>query len=89
MSDRYVEDGSFIRLQNISLAYNFPKRWVNRIGLDNVRLYVNMQNVYTWTKYKGYDPEIGSYNQDALMSGIDNARYPTPSIYTVGVNLTF
>lgn len=89
VSDRFIEDGSFLRIQNISLGYNLPSRWVTRYGVDNLKLYVNLQNVYTFTKYSGYDPEVGSYNQDALMSGIDNARYPSPRIYTMGVNLTF
>ncbi|MFT3739796.1 MAG: TonB-dependent receptor [Breznakibacter sp.] len=89
MSDRYVEDGSFLRIQNISLSYTLPAKWSGKVGLDNVRLYTNLQNVYTFTKYSGYDPEVGSLNQDALLTGIDNARYPSPRIYTFGINLTF
>ncbi len=88
-SDRFVEDGSFLRIQNISLAYNFPSHWVSKLKLENLKLYMNLQNVYTFTKYSGYDPEIGSINQDALMTGIDNGRYPTPRIYTFGINVTF
>jgi hypothetical protein len=57
--------------------------------MNNVRVYAKLQNVYTFTKYSGYDPEVGAYQQDALMSGIDNARYPSPRIYTFGVNLSF
>ncbi|MDR3219842.1 MAG: TonB-dependent receptor [Dysgonamonadaceae bacterium] len=89
VSDRFVEDGSYLRLQNISLGYTLPKHWIRKISLENVRLYVNLQNVYTWTKYKGYDPEIGSMDQNALLTGIDNARYPSPKIYTAGINVTF
>ncbi|WP_062126354.1 SusC/RagA family TonB-linked outer membrane protein [Geofilum rubicundum] len=89
LSDRYVEDGSFLRIQNISLGYNLPRKWTSAIGFENVKVYTNLQNVYTFTKYSGYDPEVGSYNQNALMTGIDNARYPSPSIYTFGLNLTF
>jgi TonB-linked SusC/RagA family outer membrane protein len=89
VSDRFVEDGSYLRLQNISLGYTLPKAWVKKISIENVRVYANLQNVYTWTKYKGYDPEIGSINQDALLTGIDNARYPSPKIYTAGINVTF
>ncbi len=88
-SDKFVEDGSFLRIQNISLGYNLPKSWVSKIGIENLKVYTNLQNVYTFTKYSGYDPEIGSINQDALLSGIDNARYPSPRIYTFGVNVTF
>lgn len=88
-SDRFVEDGSYLRVQNISIGYNLPKAWLTKLHIENLKLYTNIQNVYTFTKYSGYDPEIGSYNQDALMTGIDNARYPSPRIYTFGLNLTF
>lgn len=88
-SDRFVEDGSYIRLSNISLSYTLPKKWSQKAYMQNVRIYANLQNIYTWTKYSGYDPEIGALDQDALMTGIDNGRYPTPRIYTVGLNVTF
>jgi TonB-linked SusC/RagA family outer membrane protein len=88
-SDRFVEDGSYLRIQNISVGYTFPQRWMKKLYIQNLRVYVNLQNVYTLTGYSGYDPEIGSYQQDALMTGIDNGRYPSPRIYTFGVNLTF
>jgi TonB-linked SusC/RagA family outer membrane protein len=89
ISDRFVEDGSYLRLQDISLGYTFPRAWMKQVWVESARFYVNMKNVYTWSKYKGYDPEIGSINQDVLLTGIDNARYPSPKIYTVGINVTF
>jgi TonB-dependent starch-binding outer membrane protein SusC len=88
-SDKFVEDGSYLRIQNISLAYTIPQRLTSRFGVQNVKLYTNIQNLFTFTKYSGYDPEIGSINQDALMTSIDNARYPSPRIYTFGINLSF
>jgi hypothetical protein len=88
MSDKFVEDGSYLRIQSISLGYNIPQKWISRLHLQNLKVYTNLQNVYTFTKYSGYDPEIGSLNQDALLTGIDNARYPTPRIYTFGVNIS-
>lgn len=88
-SDKFVEDGSYLRIQSISLGYTLPQKWVTKVGLQNMKIYCNLQNVYTFTKYKGYDPEIGSANQDALLTGFDNYRYPTPRIYTFGLNLTF
>ena len=88
-SDRFVEDGSFLRIQSISFGYTFPRKWLAPIGIQNLKLYCNLQNVYTFTKYKGMDPEIGSANQDALLTGFDNYRYPSPRIYTFGLNLTF
>lgn len=88
-SDKFIEDGSYLRISNISFSYTLPKRLISKAELQNVKVYANLQNVYTWTKYSGYDPEIGSLNQDALMSGIDNGRYPSPRIYTFGLNVTF
>lgn len=88
ISNRYVEDGSFLRIQNISLSYTFPQAWMHKVGVAGLKVYANIQNLYTFTKYKGYDPELGSINQDALLSGIDNARYPTPRMFTLGVNVT-
>jgi len=88
-SDMFVEDGSYLRIQNISLGYNLPRTWMKKLKIENAKLYANLQNVYTFTVYKGYDPEVGSMNQNPLLTGIDNARYPSPRIYTFGINLTF
>ncbi|MBS2099709.1 SusC/RagA family TonB-linked outer membrane protein [Carboxylicivirga linearis] len=88
-SDKFVEDGSYLRIQNISFAYNLPRRWISKFGVENLKVYTNLQNLYTFSKYSGYDPEIGSMDQNALLTGIDNARYPSPRIYTFGVNVTF
>ena len=89
VSDRYVEDGSYIRLQNISLSYTLPKSLVTKLKLQNVKVYMNLQNVYTWTNYSGYDPEVGAMYGDALMTGVDYGRYPSPRIYTFGLNISF
>jgi len=89
MSDLYIEDGSYIRLQNISLSYTFPRAWVKKLYLQNLKVYANLQNVYTWTKYDGFDPEVGAMYGDALMTGLDYGRYPSPRIYTFGLNVSF
>ncbi len=89
VSDLYVEDGSYIRLQNISLGYTLPKSFVRKLKLENVKVYMNLQNVYTWTNYSGYDPEVGSMYGDALLTGLDYGRYPSPRIYTFGLNISF
>ena len=89
MSDRWIEDGTYLRIQNISLAWNLPDKWLHKAFIKQARVYFNCQNVYTFTKYKGYDPEIGAFNQSSLLQNIDRGRYPTPRTYTVGVNLTF
>jgi TonB-linked SusC/RagA family outer membrane protein len=90
-SDRFIEDGSYIRIQNVSLGYTLPKSWVTKIGIANAKIYTNLQNLYTFTNYRGYDPEIGiSYgHQNSLLTGVDNGRYPSPRIYTFGLNVTF
>jgi TonB-linked SusC/RagA family outer membrane protein len=88
-SDRFVEDGSYLRIKNISIGYNIPQRIISKYGIASLKIYSNMQNVFTFTKYKGYDPEVGSLNQDALLSGIDNGRYPSPIITTIGLNVNF
>lgn len=91
ISDRYVEDGSFLRIKNITLGYTFPKALLNKVKIENLRVYVNIQNLYTFTKYTGYDPEVGASTQDStgLTYGLDNGRYPSPAMYSFGLNITF
>lgn len=89
MSDRWLEDATYLRIQNISLAWNLPQKWAKKAYLSNAKIYFNVQNVYTFTNYKGYDPEIGAYNQSSLLQNIDRGRYPTPRTYTLGLNLSF
>lgn len=88
-SDRFVEDGSYVRIQNVTLGYTFPTDLASKVKLSKLKLYGSVQNLYTFTNYSGYDPEIGSFNQDALLSGVDNGRYPTPRIFSVGINVEF
>lgn len=88
-SDRYIEDGSYLRIQNISIGYNFPTQWVSRLKMNSARLYLSAQNVYTFTKYSGYDPEIGAFNRSVLSQNVDNGHYPNPRTLTVGANIEF
>ncbi|REH01179.1 SusC/RagA family TonB-linked outer membrane protein [Flavobacterium aquicola] len=89
ISDRYIEDGSYVRIQNVTLSYSLPKDLLNKVKLSNVRVYSGVQNLYTFTKYSGYDPEVGKYNQDALLNGVDNGRYPSSRTITLGLNIEF
>lgn len=91
VSDRYIEDGSYLRIKNITLGYTFPKQWIKNLGLENVRLSCNIQNLWTITGYKGYDPEIGASTSDTngYVYGLDNGRYPSPTVYSFGLNVTF
>jgi len=89
ISDRYVEDGSYVRIQNVTFGYNLPQSIISKVKMSRVRVYGSVQNLYTFTNYSGYDPEIGSFNQNPLLSGIDNGRYPTPRTFSLGVNVEF
>jgi len=89
ISDRYIEDGSYLRIKNIALGYTFPKKWVKKIGLENLRVYANIQNLITFTGYDGYDPEIGVSTASANVMGLDNGRYPSPTTYSFGLNVSF
>ena len=89
MSDRFIEDGSYLRLQNVRLSYTLPRLWTMKARIERLRLYVNAQNLFTWTNYSGYDPEIGAFNQDPLMQNIDMGRYPTPRVITFGLDVDF
>lgn len=89
MSDRWIEDGSYTRIQNIRLGYTFPTTLLQKIRIQKLRLYVNAQNIYTITNYSGYDPEIGAFNQDPLLQNVDMGRYPTPRVITFGLDVDF
>jgi len=89
MSDRYVEDGSFVRIQNITLGYKLPRTVINRVKMNNLRLFVTVQNLYTFTKYTGYDPEVGSYNNSIRLMNVDAGHYPNPRTYMGGVSVEF
>ena len=91
LSTRYIEDGSYLRIKNITLGYTFPKSVLQKAKIDNVRVYMNIQNLYTFTKYTGFDPEVGASTQDSsgLTFGVDNGRYPSPMTCSFGLNITF
>jgi TonB-linked SusC/RagA family outer membrane protein len=88
-SDRFLEDGSYVRLKNVTLAYNFPTTLVQRAKLSNLRLYVTGQNLITWTDYSGYDPEVSADPFSTTSIGRDFGVYPQARTYTVGLNATF
>ncbi|RYZ28140.1 MAG: TonB-dependent receptor [Chitinophagaceae bacterium] len=95
ITDRFLEDGSYLRLKNISLSYNIPSNIVGRTKvIKGVKATIGVQNIYTWTNYTGYDPEVGAYvgtgsqsNNQAI--GIDFGRYPITPMYTATVNVNF
>ncbi|HOY08196.1 MAG TPA: TonB-dependent receptor [Saprospiraceae bacterium] len=88
VSDRFVEDGSYLRLKNVQLGYSLPKTVLKRIGFEKFRVYASAQNMFTFTKYTGMDPEIGSYG-GALEAGIDRGFYPQARVLLGGINVIF
>jgi TonB-linked SusC/RagA family outer membrane protein len=89
MSDRFIEDGSYIRIQNISLSYTVPQHISRLARIDRLRVYITGQNLFTLTNYSGYDPEIGAFNQNSRMQNIDMGRYPTPRMVSIGLDVEF
>jgi|TARA_R110002050_G_scaffold72872_1_gene156913 TonB-linked SusC/RagA family outer membrane protein len=89
ISNRYIEDGSYVRIQNLTFGYSLPQNVLDKLKMSRLRVYGSAQNLYTFTNYSGYDPEIGSFNQSPLLSGIDNGRYPSPRTFSFGINLEF
>lgn len=92
-SDLMIEDGSYLRLRNVSIGYTFPKVLLNKISLHAVRVYVSVNNLYTWTNYSGYNPEVTSnnksWNESPTTPGVDYGAYPLARTYVAGLNLKF
>lgn len=85
-SSYYVEDASYIRLANVSVGYNLPTYILEKLGLSSLRLYATATNIYTWTDYSGYDPDI-SFN-NPLLTGFDRTSYPRSRSFILGINLS-
>ncbi len=88
-SSRWVQDGSYFRIKSVNLGYNFPRKMLQKIKIDNARLYVAAQNLFTFTKYKGYDPEVNTTYIGNLNLGHDFYTPPQARTITVGINLGF
>jgi hypothetical protein len=89
ISDRWVESGSYLRIQNVTVGYNLPAKWARTVKMSRLRVYASGQNLYTFTKYSGYDPEIGSFNGGVTSMNIDYGHYPNPRTLTIGANVEF
>ncbi|WP_439556447.1 TonB-dependent receptor [Dyadobacter sp.] len=89
ISSVHVEDGSFLRIRNIALGYNLPGPLLEKIKMRTMRIYVNLQNPVTWTKYTGYNPEVSVQGASPLEPGVDYGGYPIAKVYTVGLNIGF
>ncbi len=88
-SSRYIENGSYLRLKALTLGYTFDQKLIRKWGLTNLRLTFNITNLFTITGYDGYDPEIGVSTASNNVYGLDNGRYPSPTTYTLGMNVSF
>lgn len=88
--DSFLEDASFLRINNITVGYTLPKNWVKKAWLESVRVYFTAYNVYCFTNYSGYDPEVDTSSKDSPMTpGIDFAAYPKSRSFVAGINVTF
>jgi hypothetical protein len=89
-SSRWVEDGSYLRMKNITLTYTLPESLLNSMRVNRLSVYATATNLFTITKYTGYDPEVSSFNAGGAGGmGVDLSNYPTAKAFIFGINLTF
>ncbi len=89
LTDWAVEDGSYLRLSNVTLGYTLPKEWTRKIGMQRFRVYVTGTNLFCWTNYSGYDPEVDTRRSTPLTPGVDYSAFPRARQIVVGANITF
>jgi TonB-dependent starch-binding outer membrane protein SusC len=88
-SDVWVENGSFVKLKNVTIGYTLPTTLVDKVSISKLRVYASCQNLFFITKYTGLDPEVGIQGGNATQNGVDNGTYPSSRTFTVGLNVTF
>lgn len=88
-SSAWIEDGSYLKLKNLTVGYTLPSSLTQRLTMSRLRVYFSTQNLFTITKYSGIDPEIGIQGGNAIFNGVDNGVYPSSRFYTLGVNVSF
>ncbi|MCY7329871.1 MAG: hypothetical protein LH618_15060, partial [Saprospiraceae bacterium] len=89
VSSRFIEDGSYLRLKNLTLGYSLNKEWLARRKISTLRFYLSGQNLLTFTNYTGLDPEVNYRGNDNAVIGTDFFTYPQARSYTFGLNLLF
>ena len=89
LSSLHIEDGSYLRVKNISFGYNLPKSWLSRVSAGSAKVYLALQNYLTFTKYTGLDPEVNRYGSSSLSQGLDYGAYPAAKTILAGINLKF
>lgn len=95
-STRFIEDGSFVRVKSVSLGYELPKQIISKLNISRINIYVSCENLFTFTKYSGFDPEVSVYNTSGfdnttqnIAPGVDYGTYPQSREFLVGLNVTF
>jgi hypothetical protein len=88
VSNRVLQDGSFLRVKNIALGYNIKTAGMKKAGIQNLRVYAAGQNIFTFTDYRGYDPEVNANGNDTTL-GFDMSSYPQARSFSLGLNATF
>lgn len=86
-SSRFIENGSFMRIKNVTLAYTLPQKYLKQLKLKSLRVFASGQNLYTFTTYTGMDPEVNYYSNDNVVMGTDFFTYPQSRTYTLGLNI--
>lgn len=89
ISTRQIEDGSYLRMKNLQLAYTLPGAALKALKVQNIRIYITAQNLVTWTKYSGFDPEVNRFGQDSRSQGFDYGGYPAAKVFLAGININF
>ncbi|MGC8823478.1 MAG: SusC/RagA family TonB-linked outer membrane protein [Bacteroidales bacterium] len=88
-SNLYIQDGTYLRLKNLQIGYTLPTAVSKALKIEKFRIYASLTNVFTLTKYKGFDPEVGQYGEDPSVRGVDIGGYPQSRVFSVGANLVF
>jgi TonB-linked SusC/RagA family outer membrane protein len=88
-STRFVEDGSYLRLKNLTLSYSFTGKWMQKVRISRLQPYFTAQNLLTFTKYSGYDPEVSAYGTSSTSMGVDFGTYPQNKTFIFGLNIEF
>ena len=89
LSDHYVEDGSYLRVKDITLSYTFPKSILQKFYCEGLTIFAGLKNIYTFTNYSGYDPEVSRFSNDNLSMGADYGSYPMSKSYEFGLRMNF
>jgi len=84
---RFIEDGSFVRIKNLTIGYNFPQNLIRNVR--NIRVAFGVNNLYTFTNYSGFDPEVNSYGDNPAMFGVDLGGYPNSRTYSLSLRCSF